>query len=218
MDGNRRWAKAQGLPTMKGHFRGYKNMRDLALYALVEKGVPYLSAFVFSTENWSRTAEEVGYLMKLVTRALSEYLDEFHKKNIRIVVLGTRDRLDSSVIKAIEKAESTTKDNAGGTLAICFNYGGQQEIVDAARKLIKQGADPDKLDTEAFAEALYHPEVPPLDLIIRTSGEQRLSGYMLWRSAYSELLFMDKHWPEFTTQDIDFALEEYGRRSRRYGK
>lgn len=218
MDGNRRWAKAQGLKSSDGHSQGYKILRELSLYALLEKKIPYISAYVFSTENWSRTEEEVGFLMGLVTRALDEYLDEFHQKNIRVLVLGKRDKLSSSVIKALEKAETTTKDNTGGTLALCFNYGGQAEIVDAAKKLIESGAKAEDVTIESFANALYHPEVPPVDLIIRTSGEKRLSGYMLWRAAYSEFIFLDKHWPEFSRQDIDEALEEYLKRQRRYGK
>lgn len=217
MDGNRRWAKSRGLNSFEGHFKGYQNMRDLAIYAIVEKGIPYLSAFVFSTENWSRTKEEVGYLMKLVLRAMTEYLDEFHNKNIRIVVLGSRNKLDGKIIEAIEKAEAKTKGNTRGTLALCFNYGGQAEIVDAAKKMIEEKIDPARITEESFAGYLYHPEVPPVDLLIRTSGEQRLSGFMLYRAAYSELLFMDKHWPEFTAADIDMALAEYAKRQRRFG-
>ncbi len=218
MDGNRRWARARGLKTMEGHFKGYRNLHELALYALVEKKVPFISAFVFSTENWSRTADEVGYLMKLVTTALKEYLEEFHRSNIRILVLGTRERLDTTVIKAIEKSEERTKNNTGGTLALCFNYGGQKEIIDAARNLVKQGKSADGINDEAFAGALYHPEVPPLDMVVRTSGEQRLSGFMLYRAAYAELLFMEKHWPDFTKEDIDSVLDEYAKRQRRYGR
>lgn len=217
MDGNRRWARSQGLKTFEGHFKGYKNMRDLALYALKEKGIPFLSAYVFSTENWSRTEEEVGYLMNLVLRALTDYLDEFHKNNIMVVVLGSRDKLSPKVVKAIETAETKTSANTGGTLALCFNYGGQHEIVDATKKIIEQKIDASTLDPEKFSQFLYHPEVPPLDLVVRTSGEQRLSGYMLYRASYAELLFVDKHWPEFTTEDIDMAIDEYAQRQRRYG-
>jgi len=217
MDGNRRWARANGLKTFDGHFKGYQNMRDLALYALKEKSIPYLSAYAFSTENWNRTKEEVGYLMNLVLRALIEYLDDFHKNNIRLLALGTRDKLGAKVIKAIETAEEKTKHNTGGTLALCFNYGGQQEIVDATKKIIEDGLDVQTLDNEKFSQYLYHPEVPPVDLIIRTSGEERLSGFMLWRAAYSEFLFVDKHWPEFDKSDVDAALEEYAHRQRRFG-
>lgn len=218
MDGNRRWAKSRGLRPAEGHAQGYKILRELSLYALLEKKIPFVSAFAFSTENWSRAEEEVSFLMGLVGKALNEYLDEFHQKNIRIAILGTREKLNGSVSKALDRAEATTKDNTGGTLVLCFNYGGQQEIVDAAKKLIKEGIAENEVNTELFAGALYHPEVPPVDLIIRTSGEERLSGFMLWRAAYSEFLFLDKHWPEFSKEDIDAALEEFSKRQRRYGK
>lgn len=218
LDGNRRWAKSQGKKSHHGHFAGYKNLHDLGRYIFLEKKIPYLSIFAFSTENWQRAEEEVGYLMKLVTRALNEYLTEAIKDGIRIVILGSRDRLGKDVIEAIEKAETSSRDNTGGTLAICFNYGGQQEIIDATKKLIESGTDPSTINTETFGQALYHPEVPPIDIIVRTSGEYRLSGFMLWRSAYSELLFVDKHWPEVTSTDIDFVLDEYSKRHRRYGK
>lgn len=217
MDGNRRWAKAQGLKPTEGHLKGYKILGDLSRYALLEKKIPYVSAFVFSTENWSRAEEEVGFLMNLVTKALDEYLDDFHKDNIRILVLGSRDKLSKKVLDALTKGEAKTKDNTGGTLALCFNYGGQEEIVDAAKKLLARKADPESLTPESFASDLYHPEVPPIDMIIRTSGEQRLSGFMLWRASYAELYFVKKHWPEFTTSDIDSALDEFSRRRRRYG-
>ncbi|HEU5004898.1 MAG TPA: polyprenyl diphosphate synthase [Candidatus Saccharimonadales bacterium] len=217
MDGNRRWARAQGKKPMDGHLAGYKNFYELSRYTFLEKKIPYLSAFVFSTENWKRTEEEVGFLMRLVTRAITEYLDDFHRDNIKILILGSRDKLSKPVLKAIEQAESKTAGNTGGTLALCFNYGGQQEIVDAAKAIIEQKINADSLDLETFESYLYKPEVPPLDLIIRTSGEQRLSGFMLYRAAYSELLFLDKHWPDFTPEDIDFALDEFANRQRRYG-
>ncbi len=216
LDGNRRWAKAQGLPTLEGHLKGYNNLRELSEYIVSDLKIPYLTAYVFSTENWSRTEEEVGYLMKLLLRAFGEYLEDFKQNNGRIVVLGSRDKLSPAIVKAIDKAESETKNNTGGTLALCFNYGGQAEIVDAAQKLIDKPPKA-KLTTEEFAQNLYHPEVPPLDLVIRTSGEQRLSGFMLYRAAYAEFYFAQKHWPEFTRADIDAALLEYANRKRRFG-
>ena len=217
MDGNRRWAREKGMVPTEGHARGYKILKELSLYLLLGKKVPFVSAFVFSTENWSRAEEEVGFLMNLVPKALNEFLDEFDEKNIRVVFLGRRDRLNGRVLKSLETAETKTADNSGGTLALCFNYGGQAEIVDAARKLIEQKVDPKQINEETFAQALYHPEIPPVDLMVRTSGEQRLSGFMLYRASYAELLFIDKHWPDFSRADIDFAIEEYGRRQRRYG-
>jgi len=218
LDGNRRWAVAQGKTKMAGHMAGYKNFYTLSRYALIDQKIPYVSAFVFSTENWQRTKEEVGYLMRLVTRALTEFLEDFHRGNIRILVAGSRDGLDDSVLEAIEKAETQTSGNTGGNLVLCFNYGGQAEIVQAARNIIEQKIDPKNLTIDTFAEQLYKPEVPALDFVIRTSGEHRLSGFMLWRSAYAELYFTDKMWPDFTTKDLDIALEEYAHRQRRYGK
>lgn len=217
MDGNRRWAKSQGLKAFDGHFSGYKNIREIAKHMFSKAGVGYLSAFVFSTENWNRTEEEVGYLMKLVLRALTEYLDEFDEDDIRIVILGSRERLSKQVIEAINKAERQTKDNQAGTLALCFNYGGHQEIADAAKRLAKTLPDGQEVTPELFSQYLYHPEVPPIDLLIRTSGEYRLSGYMLWRAAYAELYFTKKHWPEFTISDADDALAEFASRQRRFG-
>ncbi len=218
MDGNRRWAKGRGKKPQDGHLQGYKNLHDLGRYIFLEKKIPYLSVFAFSTENWKRTEEEVGYLMKLVVRALNDYLDEVYNDNIKVVILGSREKLSKDVLSAIETAEEKTKNNTAGTLAICFNYGGQQEIVDAAKKLIEAGTDPSHLDVESFAKKLYHPEIPPVDLVVRTSGEQRISNFMLWRAAYSELLFVDKHWPEITASDIDFVIEEFTKRQRRYGQ
>jgi undecaprenyl diphosphate synthase len=217
LDGNRRWAKQRGLPPMEGHLAGYKNLKDLAIYALKDRGIEYVSGYVFSTENWNRTKDEVGYLMKLVLRALTEYLDEFHRENIKITVLGTKDKLSKSLIKAIDKAESKTAGNTGGTLALCFNYGGHQEMADAFNKL-SQNSDGSTITVADIENSLYHSEIPPVDIIVRTSGEQRLSGFMMWRAAYAELMFMPKFWPDFTNDDIDEVVAEYGRRQRRYGK
>lgn len=217
MDGNRRWARERGLKPTEGHAKGYKILKELSLYLLLDKKVPFVSAFVFSTENWKRAEEEVGFLMALVPKALNEFLEEFTEKNIRVVFLGRRDKLSDKVLKSLETAEAKTKDNTAGTLALCFNYGGQAEIVDAAKKLIDQKANASILSEEDFAAALYRPEVPPIDLIVRTSGEERISGFMLWRAAYSELIFIDKHWPDFAREDIDNALVEFDKRQRRYG-
>lgn len=217
LDGNRRWAKSRNLPSMSGHLAGYNNLRDLAIYILKEKKVKYLSAFVFSIENWKRSQDEVDYLMRLVHRALTEYLDDFHRNNIKVMVLGSRENLSKRLIKAINEAESKTLNNSGGNLALCFNYGGQQEIVDSFNKILIAKPSQTSIDIKDIYDAAYYPEVPDIDLIVRTSGEQRLSGFMLWRAAYAELLFVDKHWPDFTKEDLDAAIEEYGRRHRRYG-
>jgi undecaprenyl diphosphate synthase len=190
--------------------------KEIALAAF-KRGVRYLSAFVFSTENWSRTEEEVGYLMSLVMKATEKYLDTFHEAGIKVIVVGRRDNLDDKVLKSIERTEARTKGNTRGTLVLCFSYGGQDELVDAVRHIIKAGIPAEAVTPETLETALYAPEVPPVDLIIRTSGEHRLSGFMLYRAAYAELYFINKYWPDFTTQDLDEALAEYAQRERRYG-
>ena len=216
LDGNRRWAKENGLPTLEGHSRGGDVVHDIAVAAF-DRGVRYVSAYVFSTENWNRSEKEVNYLMGLVSKFLDKYLNEFHERGIKVVVLGRREGLRQKVLDSIRKSEETTAENTRGTVALCFNYGGREEIVDAAKKLITEGRTADELTTEVFEQALYNPEVPPIDLLIRTSGEQRLSGFMLWRAAYAELLFTDKYWPDYTEQDLDTALNEYAKRGRRFG-
>lgn len=216
LDGNRRWATAQGLPTLEGHRKGYENLKTISLAAF-ERGIPFVSAYVFSTENWNRSREEVNYLMKLLIWVAKNELAELDKKNIRVRFTGSRDRLDKNVIKAIDAAQSKTAGNNGGTLVLCLNYGGQQEIVDAVNTIITQKLTK-PVSVDEFAEYLYTPDVPAVDLIVRTSGEQRLSNFMLWRAAYSELLFVDKHWPDFTTNDLDAVLKNYANRQRRFGK
>ena len=216
LDGNRRWAKAKGLPTLEGHRQGAEVFKDLALNAF-DTGIKYVSAYIFSAENWSRSEEEVGYLMKLVIKATEQYLADFDKAGIRIVMLGRRDGLSASVLAAIERTESKTAQNKNGILALCFNYGGQEEIVDAFKRLIADGHQAEEITEELISGALYEPDIPPVDLIIRTSGEQRLSGFMLYRSAYAELLFSEKMWPDFTREDLMTAVHEYGNRQRRFG-
>ncbi len=216
LDGNRRWASARGLPVTDGHRYGADNLQVIAKAAF-ERGVKYLSAYVFSTENWSRAQEEVSYLMGLVSHVTDKYLNELHQAGVRVVLVGQRAGLDRKVLAAIEKGEALTNNNQKGTLALCFNYGGQQEIVDAAKALLHKQVSPDGLTAETFARALYAPELPPLDLVIRTSGEQRTSGFMLYRAAYAELYFTEALWPDFTPADFDKALEIYAERQRRFG-
>ena len=216
LDGNRRWAKAKGLPTLEGHRQGAENFKKISLAAF-GRGVKYVSAYVFSNENWSRTSEEVGYLMKLLIKGVEKYLDEFNKAGIKVLVLGSRDGLAKDVLKSIEQAEANTAGNTKGTLGLCFNYGGHQEIAEAFKTLLEQGVTADQVTPDKIASALYGPEIPEIDLIIRSSGEQRLSGYMLYRAAYAELYFTDKHWPDFSAEDLDTALAEYASRQRRFG-
>lgn len=217
LDGNRRWARAEGLPTLEGHRQGYENLKTIA-EAAFEAGVKYVSAYIFSTENWNRSKEEVGYLMKLVINIASKDLNQLIDKNIKVVFLGTREKLSKSVEKAIDDAMERSKNNTGGTIALCFNYGGQLEIVDAVKKIVAEGIELEEINPECIAEHLYSPDVPPVDFMIRTSGEQRLSNFMLWRMSYAELYFVEKHWPAFTVKDLHTALEEFASRQRRFGK
>ena len=216
VDGNRRWAKQRGLSAQEGHSAGYENLRDIAL-TTIERGVPYVSAYIFSTENWHRNGPEVKHLMNLLVTMLDRDLPIFIEHGVRIRVAGTRLRLSRRVKKAIDAAEAATKDLRQGTMVLSFNYGGQQESIDAVNRLRKTLSVHKKVTAQIFEQFLYTPDVPPCDLIVRTSGEQRLSNFMLWRSAYSELLFLDKPWPDMTHADVDALLAEYARRQRRFG-
>ncbi len=218
LDGNRRWAKSKGLPTLEGHRRGAKVLREISK-VFFDRGVKVLSAYVFSTENWNRSPQEINYLMKLIIELFKQYSKQAAKENIRIVVLGRQDGLSPKVVDALQKAQQDTADNDGGILALCLNYGGRQEIIDAFKEASKQGIKPEDLDAESFDKYLYSGGlIGDVDLVVRTSGEQRLSNFMTWRSTYSELLFIDKFWPDVQEQDVDQILEEYARRQRRYGK
>jgi len=216
LDGNRRWAKSHNVPLLDGHRQGYLTLRTITKAAF-ERGVKYVSAYVFSTENWNRTPREVKYLMNLTLDVLSSEIDGLHEEGIKVVWVGTNERLSPKLQIAIEAAVERTKNNRRGTLAICFNYGGHQEIVDATKQLIGQGIRADQVTENTLEQALYAPELPPVDLLIRTSGEKRLSGFMLWRSAYAELYFTDKLWPDFSEADLDVALQDYAARQRRFG-
>ena len=216
VDGNRRWARARGLASQTGHEAGYEKVKDIVLDT-IDRGVPYVSAYIFSTENWHRSGPEVKYLMDLVVKLLSEDLPVFVERGIRLRVAGTRIRLSRRVKKAIDKAETATKDLTNGTVILSFNYGGHQEIIDAVNRLRKTLSAQKKVTAQIFEQFLYTPDVPPCDLIVRTSGEQRLSNFMLWRSAYSELIFIKKAWPDMTKRDVTAILKEYAKRSRRFG-
>jgi undecaprenyl diphosphate synthase len=216
VDGNRRWAKGHGIPDYEGHLAGYNALKEVGL-ATLEAGVECMSAYVFSTENWKRSADEVSKLMGLTLRVLTADIPEFNKHNVRLRVLGSRTGVDKKVLSAIDKAEEATSTNTGGVFAICFNYGGQLEIVDAVKKIVQSGVAPNEVSEEMIAGALYVPEIPPMDLVVRTSGEQRLSNFMLWRAAYSEFIFLKKLWPDMTKQDVESIMKEYARRQRRFG-
>lgn len=216
VDGNRRWAKERGLSTYEGHLAGYKTISKVAL-ASFDAGVKYVSAYIFSTENWKRSEEEVGKLMGLVMRLVTTDLSELEKNNIKLVILGSRDNLSDRVKKAVDKAVLKTANNTVGTLALCFNYGGHQEIIDAVKRIVQSGVSADEVSTDLIEQNLYGPEIPPVDLVVRTSGEQRISNFMLWRIAYSEMMFLDKYWPDMTELDVADIINEYNSRSRRFG-
>lgn len=217
LDGNRRWARENGFRnTLEGHRRGADTLKEMADYAF-ERGIKTVSAYVFSTENWSRSKEEVDYLMKLFFRIMKRDIKELHKKGIKILWLGTKVGLKPDVIKAIEDAIRKTENNLRGTLAFCLNYGGQQELADATANIIREGYRAEDITPELIEKHLYAPELGPVDLMIRTSGEQRLSGFNLWRCSYSELYFTDKKWPAFGKEDMDAALEDFAKRNRRFG-
>jgi undecaprenyl diphosphate synthase len=216
IDGNRRWAKTHGIPTYEGHLAGYNAIQEVAK-ASFDAGIEYVSAYIFSTENWKRSQDEVGKLMGLVLKLLTSDLHIFEENNIKLKILGSRERVSDRILKAIDDAEARTANNTKGTLAICFNYGGQQEIADAVKKIVQQGITQDKITPELISQNLYVPEVPPMDIIVRTSGEQRLSNFMLWRAAYSEFMSLEKLWPDMTKEDVTAILKEYARRGRRFG-
>lgn len=216
VDGNRRWAKKHGLPTYEGHLAGYNAIQDIAK-ATFDAGVKYVSVYVFSTENWKRSEDEVSKLMGLVLKLLTSDLPIFDKNNIKLRILGSREGVDTRILKAIDDAEARTANNTAGTLCVCFNYGGHLEIVDAIKKIVQSGADAGEIDEDLVSQHIYSPDVPPVDVIVRTSGEQRLSNFMLWRAAYSEMLFLDKQWPDMTKNDVTYILDEYSKRQRRFG-
>lgn len=216
LDGNRRWAREHGLPVIEGHRQGVRALKKV-LKSSVKHGVRYVSAYVFSTENWRRDRDEVQSLMKLILWVLKHEIKELHSNDIRLRVIGSKLQLGHALLKAIHEAEELTKDNQRGTLLLCLDYGGQQEIVDAVKRIAELGYDPENIDADLINKFLYAPDVPPVDLIIRTSGEQRISNFLLWESAYSEFLFDKIYWPDFDEHRLEAALQEYANRQRRYG-
>ncbi|HEY8999366.1 MAG TPA: polyprenyl diphosphate synthase [Candidatus Saccharimonadales bacterium] len=217
LDGNRRWAREHNLTIMEGHRAGYASLKSIAKSAL-RHGVSYVSAYVFSTENRKRNKEEVRDLMRLLMWVLKHEIKELHREGIRVRIIGSKLELGHAMLRAIHNAEDLTKDNDRGTLLLCLDYGGQQEIVEATKRIVEAGYEPDVITPELLSQYLYAPDVPPLDLVIRTSGEQRLSNFMLWESAYSELLFTKVYWPDFDEKELLKAFKKYGQRQRRYGK
>ena len=216
MDGNRRWAKEHGLPTFEGHRRGYDKMKEVGEWCL-DRGITTMSIYAFSTENWNREQEEVRYLMDLIYKAIALEIPEFNKRGIRMRIIGSRERLSGKLVKAIDAAEEQTKNNARGTLNICLNYGGRWEITEAVKKIVAAGIPVEQITEKIISDNIWMAGQSDPDLIIRTSGEQRLSGFLTWESVYSEFLFIDKHWPDFSESDLDQAINDYNNRRRRFG-
>jgi undecaprenyl diphosphate synthase len=213
VDGNGRWAKEKGLSRSMGHKAGADNLKTLSLY-IFDQGVKYLSLYIFSTENFKRDIDEVNYLMDLFILMFKKEFKIYKDKNIKVVFSGRKDHLNDNVIDAMNTIEKETKDNNKGILNFCLNYGSQYEIIDAVNKIIKDNVH--EIDLESFNKYLYQ-DLPPLDLVIRTSGEQRLSNFMLYQSAYAELCFINKYFPDFNEQAFDDAIIEYNQRDRRFG-
>ncbi|HUC86909.1 MAG TPA: polyprenyl diphosphate synthase [Candidatus Saccharimonadales bacterium] len=216
-DGSRRWAKQHNLTANDGHKAGYDNLKQIADAAFA-RGISYVTGYVFSTENWSRADAEVGYLMKLAAYAIKEETKQFVAKGIRIRILGSRAGLDSKLARGLDQVEEQTKAGTAGTIGICFNYGGRRDVVEAVQQLVRAGVAAEDITEERLATGLTSAGLPDPDLIIRTSGEQRLSNYLIWESAYSELYFTDCLWPDFNEAELDTALAAYAQRKRNFGK
>lgn len=214
LDGNRRWAKEKGLPVFEGHRRGLDTAKKI-INCANNKGVNILTLFVFSNENWKRSKTEVSYLMKLLGQALDKKnIEEFHKQGIRVKVIGQREKLPLDLQKKIKETEELTRNNEGMVLNFALSYGGRAEIVEAIKKIIKSKINPDKITEDVISENLWTSD---LDLIIRTGKEQRISNFLIWQAAYSELYFCKKYWPEFGEKDLDEAFLDYANRQRRFG-
>lgn len=221
MDGNGRWAQERGMPRTEGHRAGEKVLMNMVDACIELGGVEWLSAYTFSTENWRRSPEEVRFLMGFSRDVMRAERDQLHEKNVRIVWVGRRPRLWRSVISELEAAEELTKNNTGLTLAMCINYGGRAEIADAARRIATAAANgevkPGQIDEASISNWLYRPDMPEVDLFLRPSGEQRTSNFLLWQSAYAEMVYRDILFPDFTAEDLYGAVLEYARRDRRFG-
>ncbi|NDK88394.1 isoprenyl transferase [Gordonia desulfuricans] len=220
MDGNGRWATERGLPRTEGHKRGEAVLMD-TVCGCIDLGVKWLSAYAFSTENWSRSPDEVKFLMGFNRDVIRRRRDEMNEMGVRVRWAGRRPRLWRSVIKELEVAEELTRDNDVMTLTMCVNYGGRAEIADAAREIARRAAageiDPERINEQSFAKYLDEPDMPDVDLFLRPSGEQRISNFLLWQSAYAEMVYQEKLFPDFDRRDLWDACVEYAKRDRRFG-
>ncbi|MBN8979029.1 MAG: isoprenyl transferase [Xanthobacteraceae bacterium] len=220
MDGNGRWAAARSLPRAEGHRRGVEALRRV-VRAANELGIRYLTIFSFSSENWSRPASEIGDLFGLLRRFIRNDLASLHRDGVRVRVIGEREGLDPDIVALLDEAEELTRGNVRLNLTVAFNYGSRQEIANAAQRLAREVAegkrDPSSIDVAAISGYLDTSSIPDPDLIIRTSGEQRLSNFLMWQAAYSELVFVPVHWPDFDKAALEEAIAEYAKRERRFG-
>ncbi len=220
MDGNGRWAKQRGLKRTEGHARGEDSLFDV-IEGAIEVGVPYLSAYAFSTENWKRSPDEVRWLMGFNRDVIHRRRDQLDELGVRIRWAGRRGRLWASVVRELEDAEKQSAGNDVLTLQFCVNYGGRAEIVDAARRIAEQAQqgklNPARLTEDRFRQFLDEPGIPDVDLFVRSSGEQRTSNFLVWQSAYAEMVFLDRLWPDFDRRDLWRAIEQYAHRDRRFG-
>ncbi|OGZ69622.1 MAG: di-trans,poly-cis-decaprenylcistransferase [Candidatus Staskawiczbacteria bacterium RIFCSPHIGHO2_12_FULL_38_11] len=216
-DGNRRWAKEKGIASFEGHQKGYRNIIDFGEWCR-KRGVKVLTAFGFSTENWKRSKEEVNYLMQLLESGLLESSDRFAKNGVKVKIIGQKEKLPASLQNAIIKIEKETENNKSLHLNLAVSYGGKWDILQAVKKIVEEKVPVEKIDEVLFENYLSTAGLPNPDLVIRAGGEMRLSNFVLWQAAYSELYFSPKMWPEFSEEDFNLALEEFDKRTRRFGK
>ena len=216
MDGNRRWAKERGMPSFEGHSLGYQKLKD-ALPWIKDAGIKNLIVFAFSTENWKRKETEVSYLLDLFRLILDKELDYFHKEGGVIKSVGKLESFPDDIQKLCQRAEEKTKNNPGPNLYLALSYGGREEILNATREIIKEGIKSENITEELFSKKLWTAGMPDPDIIIRTGGERRLSGFLPWQGVYSELFFTDTYWPAFTKEEFESILKEYDQRERRFG-
>ena len=216
LDGNARWASSRGLPVAEGHREGTRALRR-TVEAAIDLGVGALVVYAFSTENWTRPPDEVDALMEIFGETIQRELPDLAERGVRVRFIGRRDRAPEDLQEEMADLEARTGTNERLDLWIAFDYGGRAELADAARRLLRAGLRPDEIDEETFAKALYEPDLPDPDLLIRTSGEQRISNFLLWQLAYAELVFVDTLWPDFGADDLRSALGEYASRRRRFG-
>ena len=217
MDGNRRWARGRGASELDGHAAGVEAIREVLRHA-VRRGIPVLTLYAFSRENWARTDDEVVGLFSLLEQAIRSETEELRAQGVRVRLLGRRDELPAATRESIESALAATADGARLVLNIAFNYAGRTELVDAVRDIVRAGTPPDEIDEATISRALYTAGLPDPDLVIRTGGEQRLSNFLIWQSAYAELLTTETLWPDFGPGDLDDALAEFASRTRRFGR